>query len=105
MTKRKIRLTAEELNAIIESFERFIYTAFELHLFGSRVRPTSTGGDIDLLLITKIPIEKRILRKINIAIQEKLGVQKIDIVSATFDSNDSFVELVKEASIKIWERK
>lgn len=105
MTKRKIRLTSEEVNSIIESFERFIDTAFELHLFGSKIRITSLGGDIDLLLITKMPIEKRILRKINIAIQEKLGVQKIDIVSATFDSKDSFVELVKEDSIKIWERK
>lgn len=105
MTKRKIRLTDEELNAIIESFERFIDTAFQLRLFGSRVRTTSAGGDIDLLLITKIPIEKRILRKINIAIQEKLGVQKIDIVATTFDSWDSFVELIKGSSIKIWERK
>lgn len=47
-----------------------------------------------------MPIEKCILRKINIAIQEKLGVQKIDIVSATFDYKDSFVEVVKGKKIK-----
>ncbi|MGQ9818493.1 MAG: nucleotidyltransferase domain-containing protein [Candidatus Kapaibacteriales bacterium] len=105
MTKRKIRLTTDELNTIIESFESFIDTSYELRLFGSRVKTTSSGGDIDLLLISKIPVEKDKLRRINIAIQEKLGVQKIDIVSTTFDSHDSFVELIKGDSIKIWEKK
>lgn len=103
--KRNIRLSEQELEAIIEVCEKHIKIPYELRLYGSRAREGTLGGDIDLLILSSKPIEKKILRRINIEIQDRIGVQKIDIVTSTYDSKNSFVELVKEESIKIWEHK
>ena len=52
----------------------------DLYLFGSRTNDNLKGGDIDILIIgeTKPPLS--VIRKIKIALKEKLGDQKIDVV-------------------------
>lgn len=68
-------------------------------LFGSRADPSKKGGDIDLLVISKVLGEKdkRILRW---AIGDQIGEQRIDIVIAK-DESDPFVRIALSKGIKL----
>jgi len=82
-----MRLSAEEQQKIINIFDSFIKDfQAELRLFGSRTIDTKRGGDIDLLLVTKIALDATFLRKnrhkIHADLLLKLGEQKIDITVA-----------------------
>ncbi len=39
-----------------------LFPGTEVYLFGSRISDTQKGGDIDLLFLSKEPIEKNIFR-------------------------------------------
>ena len=46
-------------------------------LFGSRADDNSRGGDIDLMILTDEPADKRIFRKIRLNFIKKFGWQKL----------------------------
>lgn len=63
-----------------------------IYVFGSRVDDQKRGGDIDLLILSKkIDLEMKL--KISVAIQEKIGAQKIDILVAKTADENPFVEM------------
>jgi predicted nucleotidyltransferase len=84
-------------------------TCVEISLFGSRVNLKSKGGDIDLFL--KFSSEKDIdslhlKRKLKIALKDKLGDQKIDIIID--DSNTDLGAIGKVISrdkVALWLKK
>lgn len=100
-----MRLTEQEKNAIIESVETLTEGKCEIRLYGSRAREGTTGGDIDILILSENIIPKSIIRRIKIHIKDKIGYQQIDIVNSTFEKKDSFVQIIEGQSIKLWERK
>jgi predicted nucleotidyltransferase len=53
-----------------------------VRLFGSRVNDTQRGGDIDLLVETKLPLEHRIQAECKLAAKLfiRLGGRKIDVI-------------------------
>jgi len=70
-------------------------------LFGSRTSDTTTGGDIDLMIITENPVNKRILRTIRVEFYKKYGWQKIDLVNFTYADNAVFKRLIQFNAIKL----
>lgn len=70
-----------------------------VRLFGSRVDDTQLGGDIDLLVETKRPLEHRIQAECKLAARLfiRLGGRKVDVLI-----NDSTVpsQLIYEQAIK-----
>ena len=80
-----MRLTLEERIEI----KRVIHKAdpvAQIWLFGSRVNDQAKGGDIDLLILSdNLVLEDKL--RIRLALYEKLGEQKIDIVIAADDSD------------------
>ena len=65
----------------------------KVYLFGSRVDDSAKGGDIDLLVFSdKITYEDKLAVKK--AIFSCLDEQKIDLVSFTFNEEDSFKSLI-----------
>ena len=50
-----------------------------VYLFGSRVDDNSRGGDIDLMILTNEPADKRIFRKIRLEFIKKYGWRKLKI--------------------------
>lgn len=85
-----MRLTAREIQAIKQSVYDLDPHA-QVYLFGSRVDPNLSGGDIDLLVLSKtlLPEQKRVIRR---AILNQIGEQKLDIVLAQDDS-EPFVRI------------
>lgn len=78
-----VRLKQYELDAIIELFQKYFDENDHLWVFGSRTNLTARGGDIDLYIETQISQADLVLSKKSkfvLALYEKIGEQKIDIV-------------------------
>ncbi len=77
-----MRLSDEERSAIREA----VGVAFEgrarVWLFGSRVDDARRGGDIDLYVETDLPFDESYAARtrLSLALEERLGEQKIDIL-------------------------
>lgn len=70
-----------------------------IYLFGSRTIDTALGGDIDLLVLSDKPIDKRIFRTIRVEFYKKFGWQKIDLVNFTYDDQSLFGQLIKSNAV------
>ncbi|KUM52490.1 nucleotidyltransferase domain-containing protein [Rheinheimera sp. EpRS3] len=68
-------------------------------LFGSRVDDSACGGDIDLLVLSG-GFDKKRQRAARWRILEKLGEQKIDIVSSA-DGSEPFVKMIRGSAEEI----
>lgn len=93
-----MRLSVFERTAIKQSV-RAVDPGARVFLFGSRADDSSRGGDIDLIVMSEVVgLPEKI--SILIAIKDKIGDQKIDIVlrKNLEDCNDSFgQEILKNA--------
>lgn len=65
-----------------------------VYLFGSRIDDLARGGDIDIMILTDEPADKRIFRKIRIAFIHQFGWRKIDLVNFTYSSESPFRKLI-----------
>jgi len=76
-----MRLTHDETQKIVETVSVLISEKAKVWLFGSRCDDNAKGGDIDLY-IESPEIESPLLRRIQLklALEDKLGMQKIDII-------------------------
>jgi predicted nucleotidyltransferase len=72
-----------------------------IYLFGSRVDDNALGGDIDLMILTNEPADKRIFRKIRMEFIKKYGWRKIDLVNFTYSNESSFRKLIDISSIRL----
>lgn len=80
-----MRIKKEEADFIKRKTKEFFGNEATVSLFGSRADDDKKGGDIDLYIETHLT-EGLYSRKINFlaAIQEVLGVRKIDVVINNF---------------------
>lgn len=91
LTELQISVIQQEIKSIDESAK--------IYLFGSRADDTQRGGDIDLLIHSKI-IAKTELRKIKWHLLELLGEQKIDLLVSK-ELQEPFVQLILPTSIEL----
>lgn len=88
-----MRLTASEQDAIREEAASRAPGA-TVYLFGSRADDGARGGDIDLLVFPcRMEMESRL--RFRIALADRLGEQKIDLVVSD-DATDPFVRIARE---------
>lgn len=73
----------------------------QLYLFGSRTNDQARGGDIDILILTKEKIDKKIFRSIRVEFFKKFGWQKLDLVNFTFDDQSPFRKLIQPDAIEL----
>ncbi len=73
-----MRLSEQEKNAILEAVHHKDPNA-HVYIFGSRVDANARGGDIDILILShKLTFSDKI--DIKLALYDRIGEQKIDIV-------------------------
>ncbi|MCL2688388.1 MAG: nucleotidyltransferase domain-containing protein [Chitinispirillia bacterium] len=89
-----MRISNHERNAIVKSVKDADETA-KVWLFGSRADNTKKGGDIDIAILSdKINrIQKFYIRY---AIEEKIGLQKIDIVVSKDLTDPFFADAISQ---------
>ncbi len=79
-----MRLNENEINVLTDLSKSFFGEKAKLILFGSRTDDTQKGGDIDVLLIPNNEMNNAQLfrnkLKYLVAVKEKIGDQKIDVV-------------------------
>lgn len=72
-----------------------------IYLFGSRADDKARGGDIDLMILTDEPADKRIFRKIRIEFIKRYGWRKVDLVNFTYSDESPFRKLIDLTSIQL----
>ena len=79
-----MRLSKFEQNTIKETFINIFGKNAEIFLFGSRVDDSKKGGDIDLYVVPMLQEDYEVLfdKKIKflVALKNKIGEQKIDVI-------------------------
>ena len=93
-----MRLTSQEQSAI----KQVVHSAdpdARIWLFGSRVDDSARGGDIDLLILSDTLGQADKVR-IRLALYEKIGEQKIDLVIAA-DDTDPFTRIALAEGIPL----
>jgi predicted nucleotidyltransferase len=73
----------------------------KVYLFGSRTNNDALGGDIDVLLLSEEPVNKRIIRHIRVEFYKQFGWQKLDVVNFTFRDNSVFKQLIVPHAIEL----
>jgi len=74
-------------------------------LFGSRADPCRLGGDIDLLvtLDPSQPVDVyRFTQRLRLALEDRLGEQRIDIVVDDGRGDGLFPSLAREQGVELW---
>ena len=95
-----MRITEHEKNIIIEAVKTVDPDA-QVWLFGSRVDDTKKGGDIDIAILSD-KINKNLMEriKVNRFICDRIGEQKIDIVT-TSDGKEAIFRLAAAEGIQL----
>jgi len=94
-----MRLTANEISTIKQSVLALDASA-DVFLFGSRIDDSLRGGDIELLIKSKI-IQKRDLRAIRQGFFDVFGEQKMDLLLDVGDTDNAFINMIKPKAIKL----
>jgi predicted nucleotidyltransferase len=94
-----MRLSAEEAKSIRQCVRRFDPNA-EVFLFGSRADDARHGGDIDLLIVSKrIGLRERL--RLQSALEDAIGLQRIDLVIVDSADNHPFARSVQARSVRL----
>ncbi len=94
-----MRLTEEAVTTLKSALKREDPQA-KLYLYGSRVDDTKRGGDIDLLIISKV-LERAAISRIRWAFYEKFGEQKMDILIDDGSLGSAFVKKVMKEAVQL----
>lgn len=70
-----------------------------LFLFGSRTSDESSGGDIDILIISESKLDRETLRNIRINFLKSFRYLKLDLVNFTDHEESAFKEVIMESAI------
>ncbi len=97
--KAEVRLTQREINTIKTSILS-IDTDAKVFLFGSRTDSSKRGGDIDILILSKLLTRKEI-SQIRWSFFERFGEQKMDIVIDDGTLRTPFVRMIFPKAIQL----
>ena len=99
-----IRLEANELASIRQTFQQLFLPGDKLWIFGSRIKPEEKGGDIDLYIETECQSADQVLNMklcFLTALKEKIGDQKIDVVIKFNNYSLPIYRIAKEEGVRL----
>ena len=105
--QQAIRLTPVEVQAICEVFVEMVGAVpASLWLFGSQADAEKRGGDIDLFLELSGAVDNitAFARKIRVALYDRIGERKIDLVIKTPVTPASALhDIARQEGVLLWE--
>lgn len=104
-----LRLSQQDREGIRDAVDRACADSHAIWrtivLFGSRVDPRRLGGDIDLL-VTLDPTQPvdvyRFTQRLRLALEDRLGEQRIDVVVDDGLGDGIFPSLAREKGVELW---
>ncbi|MCL6493206.1 MAG: nucleotidyltransferase domain-containing protein [Ignavibacterium sp.] len=94
-----MRISKEEIELLRKILSEMDSEA-KIYLFGSRVYDEKKGGDIDLLIVSKLLTRKE-LKKIKREFFNKFGEQKIDILLDDGEFKNPFIEKIRKEAVEL----
>ncbi len=100
--KDQVRLSSEEVEAIIKTAREVFGERIKIWLFGSRTDPKKRGGDIDLYIETQ-ETEDILSKKLKFLVElgDRIGDQKVDLIIRPFGSEDEISKTAKKTGIRL----
>jgi hypothetical protein len=100
-----VRLSAIQQQKMADVFQDRLQAGAEVWLFGSRTDLNKRGGDIDLFI--KLNQEEHeplaLIRQLRIALQQKMGERKIDIiVQAPNLAHSTIHDIAQSKGVLLW---
>ncbi len=95
-----MRLATEKKEFIKNILQNYSNTA-KVYLFGSRVDDSKKGGDIDLVILDYKKFPRKLLREIKVKYFTKFGMEKLDLVSYSFNEDNAFKKLIMLESLEL----
>ncbi|MEA3349955.1 MAG: nucleotidyltransferase domain-containing protein [Chloroflexota bacterium] len=106
---KRIRLEQDIIESLFKIFNKRLrkYPDAAVYLFGSRVDLEKRGGDLDLLIVSRLAASHayELGKHIRIDIKEELGDQKIDLLITPnpYESDrPAFFRLALMEGVQIW---
>lgn len=96
---KSIRLSDNDINAIIRVFRQYFGEKDHLWIFGSRTDMQKRGGDIDIYIETHLTnLDDIVTKKIKLLVNLKdaIGDQKIDVIIRSL-SSQNYLPIYEEA--------
>lgn len=92
---------SEEMREFFKKSTQSILPDSKVYLFGSRTDDNKKGGDIDILVIGNRKLNFSEKTKIKYGFYKKFGEQKVDLLSYSSNSDDTFLSLIKDDAIEL----
>ena len=98
-----MRISSHEQSIITTLAKQFFGTTSSVILFGSRVDDGKRGGDIDLLIQLREPVQEQYKKKLEFlaALKQAIGDQKIDVVVAAPSDSRGIVQQALATGIEL----
>jgi len=98
-----MRITSKEHSAICNETKNCFGSSAQVFLFGSRVKDSGHGGDIDLLIKPENKLDDTFKRKINflVDLKSKIGDQQIDVVVAEPNDMRDVVRVAEMTGVEL----
>jgi predicted nucleotidyltransferase len=100
-----MRLTEDQIAAIREATAEVFGPEAQVWLFGSRVKDSKRGGDIDLLIRPGDPmaIDDRLQRKVRFLgiLERRLGERRIDVIIEHSAGPRPIEQIALETGVKL----
>lgn len=95
-----MRVEQFEVDAIKATAHRYFGRRCIVRLFGSRVDDSRKGGDIDLHIVAETPAHATLETELafEVALQDAIGEQKIDVVLQAPGRQDSPIDNVAKST-------
>ena len=107
--EKTVRLDADTIRELAQLFSEYLGDDPDavVRLFGSRADLEGKGGDLDLVVVSKRAVRHAyaLKKKLRMAIRERLGDQRVDILVVAGDAQESlspFAQLALMESVQIW---
>lgn len=94
-----MRLSTEQIETIKNAVAKEDPEAL-VYLFGSRTDDNARGGDIDLLIESRV-IDREGVRRVRLAFFARFGEQKLDIVVDNGKDNQPFIRMVRQEAVEL----
>lgn len=95
-----MRLTSQQIIQIRQAVVQESHQNTDIYLFGSRLDENKKGGDVDLLLKTKMPLPLKTIAMLKIQLESQLMLP-VDIVNYYEQQSSTFVQLACAQAVKI----
>lgn len=91
-----MRLNANQISTIVQTSHAIAGEGVLVWLYGSRLNDERSGGDVDLLIQSKLPLGLLKRAKIKLALEEKLQLPVDVLVSSDAEPNSPFVTIARK---------